>query len=227
LIDQSGTKEHPMEQAQSPTRRSDDRQQAIIDAATRVFAERGFSGTTNREIAREAGISPGLIYWYFRDKDELFRAVVQRLFPVQTENMLTQGLDHLSLEELLSRVGHQFMNVLTHPDVLRMIRLVFSELIRFPDVFIEAGHVTGQRVIAPLAKQLDVRVQRGEIPPTNTWLAAQSFFGAHMGFVIRKHMYRSLDLQETSEQEMVDSIVRIHAAGLAAGSTPGTTRRIE
>jgi AcrR family transcriptional regulator len=199
--------------------RDESRRQTIVDAAALVFAEKGFSGTSNREIARVAGISPGLIYWYFRDKDELFRAVMQRLFPVQTSQMLTEGLDDLPLEDLLMQVGQHFMGILTHPDVLRMIRLAFSELIRFPDLFSEAGHMTGQRVIGPLARQLDVRVQRGEIPPTNTWLAAQAFFGSHMGYVIRKYMYLSVDLQDTPDEQMVAEIVRIFSAGLSAVQT--------
>ncbi|MEV0042383.1 helix-turn-helix domain-containing protein [Nocardia rhamnosiphila] len=45
-------------------------------AAVRLFARRGFGGTTMRDIAREAGISPGLIYRHYETKDELFGALV-------------------------------------------------------------------------------------------------------------------------------------------------------
>jgi AcrR family transcriptional regulator len=39
----------------------EDRREQIIDAAMRVFAQKGFSGATNKDIAHEAGITPGLI----------------------------------------------------------------------------------------------------------------------------------------------------------------------
>lgn len=55
------------------------RREEIIDAARRVFAERGFSGTTIADIADEAQIALGTVYLYFKSKDELFAALNQRL----------------------------------------------------------------------------------------------------------------------------------------------------
>ncbi len=46
----------------------EDRSEQIIDAALRVFARKGFTKATNKDIAREAGITPGLIYYYFREQ---------------------------------------------------------------------------------------------------------------------------------------------------------------
>ena len=50
----------------------------ILTAAFRVFGERGFPRTTMKQIAREAGIAPGSIYIYFRDKEALFEATVEQ-----------------------------------------------------------------------------------------------------------------------------------------------------
>jgi AcrR family transcriptional regulator len=44
---------------------------AIVDAAMRLFRERGYQGTTMREVAAEAGVSTGNAYYYFRSKEEL------------------------------------------------------------------------------------------------------------------------------------------------------------
>ena len=49
----------------------------ILEAAFRVFGERGFARTTIKSIAERAGIAPGSVYTYFRDKDELFRSTVE------------------------------------------------------------------------------------------------------------------------------------------------------
>ena len=46
----------------------------IVDAAVRVFAVRGYHGATMQDVAREAGLSIGAIYTWFRSKDELFLA---------------------------------------------------------------------------------------------------------------------------------------------------------
>jgi AcrR family transcriptional regulator len=55
------------------------RQEQIVEAATRVFAEKGFRRATTREVAREVGVSEGTIYNYFEDKDALLMAILHKL----------------------------------------------------------------------------------------------------------------------------------------------------
>src|SRR4051812_36064791 len=50
--------------------------EAILDAATRVFAERGYRGATVDAILAAAGLSKGAFYWHFESKEELMRAVL-------------------------------------------------------------------------------------------------------------------------------------------------------
>lgn len=57
---------------EAPQRKSDRTRAAILDAARRLFAERGHGATTIRDIAAEAGIDPALVMRYFGSKDELF-----------------------------------------------------------------------------------------------------------------------------------------------------------
>jgi AcrR family transcriptional regulator len=52
----------------------------IIEAATAVFAEKGFDGATMAEIADEAGINKATIYLYFDSKDALIRAIAEQVF---------------------------------------------------------------------------------------------------------------------------------------------------
>ncbi|MEW6326571.1 MAG: TetR/AcrR family transcriptional regulator [Thermodesulfobacteriota bacterium] len=53
-------------------RKATESKKIILEAASEVFAERGYSGTTIREVARRAGISIGGIYIYFQNKEELY-----------------------------------------------------------------------------------------------------------------------------------------------------------
>jgi TetR/AcrR family acrAB operon transcriptional repressor len=50
--------------------------QSLIDAALKLFGQRGYSGTTLRLIAQEAGCSRGPIYWHFANKEELFEEIL-------------------------------------------------------------------------------------------------------------------------------------------------------
>ena len=194
-----------------------ERQEAIVEAATRIFAEKGFAGASNREIAREAGISSGLIYWYFQDKTELFQAVIQRLFPLKGLQIPEEPVPDVPLEQLLGSIAYQFMAIMTSRNVLSLIRLALNEIIQFPEVWQKVGEMIAERAIDPLARQLQARIDRGDLPPIEVRLAAQAFFGALIGYVLRKYLYRSEDLQESDDARFVDVVVQIHTAGLRAG----------
>jgi AcrR family transcriptional regulator len=54
------------------------RLQQIIDAAARVFRDKGYDGATLRDIAREAGLLPGSLYYHIRSKEDLLRLIVEQ-----------------------------------------------------------------------------------------------------------------------------------------------------
>ena len=56
----------------STTKLSSERREAIIRAVRRVFAEKGFHGTTTRELAESAGVSEALLFKHFPNKEELY-----------------------------------------------------------------------------------------------------------------------------------------------------------
>lgn len=63
----------------SPARRShDDVRTALMDAALRAFASKGYEGASIRDIATEAGMAPGLLYHYFPSKHAVLQALFER-----------------------------------------------------------------------------------------------------------------------------------------------------
>lgn len=54
------------------------RRRQILGAAKRVFARKGFQGTTITDVAKAAGLSYGAVYWYFHSKDELFHELMDQ-----------------------------------------------------------------------------------------------------------------------------------------------------
>ncbi len=52
------------------------RREQILAAAKRVFAANGFHATTIADVARQAGVSYGIVYWYFDNKEALFRSLM-------------------------------------------------------------------------------------------------------------------------------------------------------
>jgi AcrR family transcriptional regulator len=58
---------------------SQERMSQIIEAAMTVFAEKGFNQARMDDIAKESGVSKGLIYWYFKSKDEIITAILDTM----------------------------------------------------------------------------------------------------------------------------------------------------
>jgi AcrR family transcriptional regulator len=79
------------------------RRRQILDAAARLFAERGFHLTTTRDIAEAAGVSEGTLYNYFQNKDDLLMGLMQNLVDVQQmQSNLTAALPQNPEQYLLS-----------------------------------------------------------------------------------------------------------------------------
>jgi TetR/AcrR family transcriptional regulator len=57
----------------------DDSRTAILDAGQRLFAVQGFPATTIKQIGTEAGVNSALLYYYFKDKETLYREVLRRI----------------------------------------------------------------------------------------------------------------------------------------------------
>ena len=73
------------------------RRQQIIVAAKRVFSQKGFNRTTMEDIAKEAELSPGTLYLYFKNKDELYASLTLRVL-----QYLHIRMEHVNAEQQLS-----------------------------------------------------------------------------------------------------------------------------
>ena len=68
--------------------RRENRHAELASVALDLFAERGFSGISIKEIAGKAGINPALIYYYYKDKADLFRAAIAQAVSVAHQQYL-------------------------------------------------------------------------------------------------------------------------------------------
>jgi len=157
--------------------RREETRQRIIEAAFRVFVRKGFRGTSNREIAREAGISPGLIYWYFRNKADLFQAVVEAkslVFPLQ---QMAKAMREAPPQEFLAQVMALGATLARDPAIIAAIRLLLPEAIRnerVRRVFVARAIRPGLRAVAAY---LAAQQAKGLLRPLDPRIGAQLWMG--------------------------------------------------
>lgn len=103
--------------------RDADRSQAIILAAARdEFAEHGLGGARMDRIAERAGLNKRLIYYYFEDKEQLFRAVLEQAYRHIREEERTLKLLELKPAEAVRRlVEFTWDYYLAHPEFLSLL----------------------------------------------------------------------------------------------------------
>ncbi len=77
-------------------------QQDIIDAAMKVFVEKGKAGARMQEIADCAGVNKMLLHYYFKDKDTLFLEVLKRIVADLYGSVFNGSMDSLTFKEFLS-----------------------------------------------------------------------------------------------------------------------------
>ena len=123
--------------------KSEEKADAIREAASQLFMSEGMERTSMDAIAQAAGVSKQTVYSHFNSKDDLFRACIAS--KVQMYGIDESKLDlDAPVDEVLHRVGKQFLTLLSDPEVIQMFRLMIAEANAFPRV-VQSFHETGPR----------------------------------------------------------------------------------
>ena len=148
-------------------RRKEDRPQEITEAAFAAFAEKGYAATRVEEVAKRAGISKGLLYLYFKTKEELFKAVVRSVVMPRVD-ALEALLDdsEMSAEEFIRGPVLDFMKLIPGSPVSVVIRLMIAEAPKHPDLVEFYWDNVASRGMGALQQLLERGVQNGEFRRT-------------------------------------------------------------
>jgi AcrR family transcriptional regulator len=153
------------------------RREAILDVAQEVFLKEGFAAASMSEIAARLGGSKGTLYNYFRSKDELFEAFVQRRCFWQGEAMFGPLSADGDMAAELIRLGQAYLTHVLSDANLRMMRLIVAEAERWPEIgriFYEAGPRRGAE---RLASAIRAWAADGRLAIADPHAAALTFMG--------------------------------------------------
>ena|SRR5216684_804668 len=178
----------------------EDRREQIIDAAMHVFARKGYSNATNKDIAREAGITPGLIYYYFESKEALLYAILEARSPLKLMASFPPQALALPPEQFFPMLIHQVLDIVEGEDMIGLLRVMVPELLHNPDRFALPTSLF-PRLFGFLGNYVEAKIASGEIRPLDVSLTVQTLVGSAMGFVLRRQIIRDpLALEYTHEQ---------------------------
>jgi AcrR family transcriptional regulator len=90
--------------------KSEDKRHAILDAATRLFAERGLTASPTSEISKQAGVAEGTLFTYFRTKDDLINALYREIKLELADAMMSDFPRKKNVRTRLQHVWDGYVN---------------------------------------------------------------------------------------------------------------------
>ncbi|SRR5258706_5579989 len=191
----------------------EDRREQIIEAAVRVFAQKGFDKATNKDIAHEAGITAGLIYHYFKNKEELLKAALEGNSPEQLLRSFPSQMLELSPEKMLRFVAQQLLSAAESERFVQLIRIYLPEMIHNPGIA-PLGLPMIHDVVTVLADYLAAKMDRDELRRMDAKLTAQIFLGSIMDLVLIRQIAHDPDVLAYSREQIVNHLVQTTLHGL-------------
>jgi TetR/AcrR family fatty acid metabolism transcriptional regulator len=138
----------------------EDKRRQLLDAAVRVFARKGFHASRVGDIAEEAGVAHGLLYHYFKSKDQVLEAVFHENWSILVARIESvEETDEPAADQIRHIAAIVLRTWLHLPDV---VRVVIQEFGRSPELGERIGELTLpidalQRVIARGIEQGEFR----------------------------------------------------------------------
>jgi AcrR family transcriptional regulator len=172
----------------------EERRQQILDAALEVFSRTGYHATNVSDVAAQAGVSQGTIYWYFDSKDELFQAALLSAFgdigedairalsecETATEKLLMLADSMVGLAEKAEGLFMLFLGYWASSDREEGSAQIWVDILRhYKDILVEV---------------VEEGVRRGEFKPVNAEGLVWALLAAYDGLAAYAVIMPDLDL---------------------------------
>lgn len=160
---------------------SEDRRNQILDTAENVFAKHGFDEARMDDIAERSGLSKGAVYWYFKKKDDIIGALVDRVFRRSIDGMRRVAEEQTTAGQRLLRIGEQISR--DYQAISRLMPIVlefYAVALRQRSI---RKHLAGiyEQMLSILVPLLEEGIRNGEFTNLNARRTAIMFVGSYEG----------------------------------------------
>ncbi len=189
----------------------EERRLQIFEAAARLFSQKGFRGTTTREISQAVGVSEAMLFKHFATKEELYAAIIEAKSHLQqTLDTLVAAAEQGDDAEVLRRLAREMIERTARDSTL--MRLTFFSALE--------GHALSDMMFRSRVQQLDDflsryiarRITAGAFRDLDPLQAAWNFVGMVSHYVQRRELFG----QKTSytSDEAIEGMVRLFLNGI-------------
>jgi len=196
------------------------RQWDILDAATKIFAQKGYEGGRTSDIAKEANISEGTIFRYFKTKKDL---LVGLLMPLIIK--FFRPLMFKSMEKIMDNENNDSINVVLKNIMMDRITLIKKNAPLVKTVMVES--IYHPELLDPLQKEIapklipivdsffKANIEKGNLRDIDPRLMTRSLISLVAGFSILSNSFPEVFTSEGDEKE-IEKIVDILINGIGS-----------
>lgn len=199
-----------------PRMSSDERRAAIVQAACRLFAEKGFRGTTTRELAAAVGVTEPVLYEHFRTKRDLYSAIIGEKAKEGLEAMRAIADKFVSSNDdrgFFSALGNGIIHwYIEDPTFVRLLLYSSLENHELKDLM----HERSAEVFSIVGDHIQRRIDAGAMRPVDPVLAGRAFFGMVAHYALTGLVFGCSPLKKDTEQ-VVAEMVSIFIEGMCIG----------
>src|SRR5579872_1804365 len=190
-----------------PAGRRGGSREAIVEAAERLFLERGFGAVSMDELASAAGVARRTLYNQFASKEEIFREMLLRVSG-QLEDAFPSGIETQGdVEDVLRTIARIILDLHKNPEYLGFLRMVVADSRQFPWIAKEFAAVMDpqtERLTRYLAHLTDLKI----LSCRNPLLAAHQLMGVFNELSLWPWMMSRKSIPIPPE-EVIDETIRM------------------
>jgi len=193
--------------------KSGERRAAIVESAIHLFAEKGFRGTTTRELASALGVTEPVLYQHFRAKKDLYTAIIEAK-TCEAESYTRRFLQLAKTGDdraLFSAVGEAILDSFEKdPELMRLLLYSSLERHELSDLFFNSVAADFLKMVSTYIRR---RIRSGAFRKVHPDLAARGLIGMfhYYGHIGMLHPGR---LGKVSRKKLIGEIVTLFLGGV-------------
>lgn len=191
-----------------------DRRQQILDAAQKVFAARGFDGASIKDLAKAAKISPGLLYWYFKDKTDLLVSLMTERIDAAVGALPEKVSFDAPPDEFLRQFGCYYARLFEQPMNSALFKVMITNTQVFPAAVRQVQSSLISRIMGTVESYLQSQIAIGRLRPCNTEMVTRTFMGAIVAFLLLRHVLQNDRAQALPVEQVVGGIADVVLHGI-------------
>jgi len=193
----------------------------IIEAAYRLFVDKGYNATPLREISQQAGVTVGAVYNHFNTKEDIWVAVIQEKHPYHKILPLIQSVQGESVADILRSSARLLVGeLLNRPD---LFNLIFIEIVEFKAVHIPEIY---QAIVPHLARLPGLfEGKKGRMRKIPDPILLRSFVGLFFSYYITSVLLKDLPII-SNDTTALDQFVDLYLYGILEDDDPSRLKAI-